>query len=129
MTAGLVVAGLSARHGRAEVLSDVSLSDWDDTDRRPVLDAESVELELSPIAALGGNVVISTAKLVRPVLYVSRIAPGRYAPVAPKIGRIWHAIEKARTVLKENPGNPDLSALASDSFGTIEFSDGQKSRL
>ena len=40
-------------------LNNVSLSDWDDPSHQPVLDAESVELELSPIAALGGNVVIS----------------------------------------------------------------------
>jgi len=107
------------------ILSDVSLSDWDDPRHRPVLDAESVELELSPIAALGGNVVISTAKLVRPVLYVSEVAPNRYAPVAPKIGRIWHAIEQARAVVAQNPADPNLAELADDSFGTIEFSDGQ----
>src|SRR4051812_6650113 len=41
------------------VLNDVSLSDWDDPQHQPVLDAESVELELSPIAALQGNVKIS----------------------------------------------------------------------
>jgi AsmA protein len=107
------------------VLSDVSLSDWDDSNRRPVLDAESIELELSPIAALRGNVVFSRARLVRPVLYVSKIAPNRYAPTAPKIGRIWHAIEKAREVLAKNPTNPNLSALSNESFGTVEFSDGQ----
>ena len=73
------------------VLNDVSLSDWEDASRRPVLDAETVELELSPIAALRGNVVFSRARLVRPVLYVSQIAPNRYAPTAPKIGRIWQA--------------------------------------
>ena len=67
------------------ILHDVSLSDWDDPGHRPVLDAESVELELSPIAALGGNVVISTAKLVRPMLYVSETAPNRYAPVARRL--------------------------------------------
>ena len=107
------------------ILHDVSLSDWDDPARRPVLDAESVELELSPIAALGGNVVISTAKLVRPMLYVSETAPNRYTPVAPKIGRMRHAIDGARAVLAKNPAAPNLSALADDSFGTIEFSDGQ----
>src|SRR4051812_44813920 len=107
------------------VLNDVSLSDWDDAQHRPVLDAESVELELSPIAALRGYVEISTARLVRPVLYVSEVAPNRYAPIAPKIGRIWHAIEGARDLVKQNPTHPDLGGLADDSFGTVEFSDGQ----
>jgi AsmA protein len=107
------------------VLNDVSLSDWDDANRHPVLDAESVELELSPIAALRGNVVFSRARLVRPVLYVSKVAPNRYAPTAPKIGRIWHAIEKAREALAKDPGKPNLSTLSDESFGTVEFSDGQ----
>src|SRR5262249_16435781 len=107
------------------VLSGVSLSDWDDKSRRPVLDAETVELELSAIAALQGNVVFSRAKLVRPVLYVSEVSPNRYAPVAPKIGRIWHGIEGARAIVAENPSNPQVAGLANDSFGTVEFSDGR----
>jgi AsmA protein len=40
------------------VLSDVRLSDWEDKSHQPVLEAESVELELSAIAALRGVVVI-----------------------------------------------------------------------
>jgi AsmA protein len=107
------------------VLNDVSLSDWDDPDRNPVLDAESVELELSPIAALQGNVRIASARLVRPVLYVSEVAPNRYAPVAPRFGRVRHAIEVAQALVKANPRNPDVSALDDGSFGTVEFSDGQ----
>lgn len=107
------------------VLSDVRFSDWDDSERRPVLDAERVELELSATAALSGDAVISTAKLIRPVLYVDEIALNRYAPVAPKIGRIRHAIEKARAAVAENPDSPNLSSLTQTTFGTVEFSDGQ----
>jgi AsmA protein len=107
------------------VLSDVRLSDWDDESRKPVLDAERVELELSAIAALRGDVVISTAKLVRPILYVEPLGQNRYAPVAPRGGRIRHALDVARTVVAKNPGDPDISALASESFGTVEFADGQ----
>jgi AsmA protein len=107
------------------VLSDVRLSDWDDESHKPVLDAERVELELSAIAALRGDVVISTAKLVRPILYVAPLGQNRYAPVAPKGGRIRHALDVARAVVAKNPGDPDISALASESFGTVEFADGQ----
>ena len=107
------------------VLSDVRLSDWDDESRKPVLDAERVELELSAIAALRGDVVISTAKLVRPILYVEPLGQNRYAPVAPKGGRIRNALDVARAVVAKNPGDPDVSELASESFGTVEFSDGQ----
>ena len=107
------------------VLSDVRLSDWEDEAHRPVLEAESVELELSAIAALRGDVVISTAKLVRPILYVEPLGQNRYAPMAPRGGRIRYALEGARAVVAANPASPDLSALASESFGTVEFTDGQ----
>ena len=107
------------------ILSDVSLSDWDDPDHRPVLDAESVELELSPIAALSGNVSISTAKLVRPVLYVHQVSPDRYAPVAPKVGRIRHALDKVQEAVAKDASNPDLSNIDAETFGTVEFTDGQ----
>ena len=91
-----------------------------------MLDAESVELELSAIAALRGDVVISTAKLVRPILYVEPLGQNRYAPVAPKGGRIRHAIEEARAVVAANPADPGRSRRSpSESFGTVEFADGQ----
>lgn len=107
------------------VLSDVSFSDWDDPDHRPVLDAESAELELSPIAALSGNVSISTAKLVRPVLYVHKISPDRYMPVAPRVGRIRHALDKVEAAVAKDANNPDLSGVDAETFGTVEFTDGQ----
>jgi AsmA protein len=107
------------------VLSDVKLSDWEDESHRPVLEAESVELELSAIAALRGDVVISTAKLVRPILYVEPLGQNRYAPVAPKGGRIRYALDGARAIVAANPASPNLSELASESFGTVEFADGQ----
>src|SRR6185436_4756693 len=92
---------------------------------QPVLDAESVELELSAISALRGDVVISTAKLVRPILYVNPVGSNRYAPVTPKAGRIRDAIEQARAIVARNPTDPDASELAAEAFGTVEFSDGQ----
>ena len=107
------------------ILNDVRLSDWDDETHQPVLDAESVELELSAIAALRGDVVISTAKLVRPILYVKPVGSNGYAPVTPKGGRIRQAIDGARAVVARYPSDPDTSELAAEAFGTPEFSDGQ----
>ena len=93
------------------MLSDVRLSDWDDESRQPVLDAESVELELSPMPRCSGNVVISTARLVQADPQSSRSAENRYAPVAPRGGRIGRA-RGARAVVAKNPASPDVSALA-----------------
>lgn len=107
------------------VVDSVSLSEPDQSELKPVLDAERVEIELSAIAALRGNVEIESVRLVRPTLYVSEISPDRYAPAAPRIGRIWSAVERARTAVAEDSVSPKLTGVGGSAFGTIEFSDGQ----
>ncbi len=105
-------------------LSNVTLSDWLDYNRRPVVEAERVEIELSALAALVGNVVFSDVKLVRPTLRVVPNGPF-YLPTAPGGGRIASSVDAARTVVAANPANPDLGNLPSEPFGKIEFSDGR----
>ena len=93
------------------MLNDVRLSDWDDESRQPVLDAERVELELSAIAALRGDVVISTAQAgaADPLRRAGRTeslraggAERRPHPPRASNGRArsWPA----------NPADPDISA-------------------
>ena len=108
------------------VLSDVRLSDWDDAGRRPVLDAERVELELSPIAALQRQ----CRDLHGQAGQADALCRARSRRTATRRSRRRSAasgtrIEGARAIVAENPANPDLSALADESFGTVEFSDGQ----
>jgi AsmA protein len=43
----------------------------------------------------------------------------------PSGGRIARSIQLARAAVKANPASPDPAALATDPFGTIEFSDGR----
>ncbi|MET0575047.1 MAG: AsmA family protein [Mesorhizobium sp.] len=105
-------------------LSNVTLSDWLDYNRRPVVEAERVEIELSALAALVGNVVFSDVKLVRPTLRVVPNGPF-YLPTAPGGGRIASSVDAARTVVAANPTNPELGNLPSEPFGKIEFSDGR----
>ena len=105
-------------------LSNVTLSDWLDYNRRPVVEAERVEIELSALAALVGNVVFSDVKLVRPTLRVVPNGPF-YLPTAPGGGRIASSVDAARIVVAANPANPDLGNLPSEPFGKIEFSDGR----
>ena len=59
----------------------------------PAIAAERVEIELSPLAALAGNVDFSRARLIRPTV---RIEAGTDIPVLPGQGRIAEAIEAAR---------------------------------
>ncbi len=105
-------------------LDNVTLSDWQDADRRPVVEAERVEIELSAMAALVGNVVFSDVRLVRPTLRVVPVGPV-YLPTWPGGGRIARAVEAARAVVAADPTKPNLGRLPADPFGTIEFNDGR----
>jgi AsmA protein len=107
------------------ILSDVTLSQWTETDDPPVVEADRVEVNLSAMAALRGDVAFSTARLVRPTIRVQRTASGFYMPPLPTGGRITRSIDTARGVVSANPQKPDLGRLPSDPFGTVEFRDGR----
>ncbi len=107
------------------ILTDVTLSQWTETDAPPVIEAERVEVDLSAMAALRGDVVFSTARLVRPTIRVRRTANGFFLPAIPSGGRITRSIDTARAVINADPAKPDLSKLPSDPFGTVEFRDGR----
>jgi len=107
------------------ILTDVTLSQWTETDAPPVIEAERVEVDLSAMAALRGDVVFSTARLVRPTIRVQRMANGFFLPAIPSGGRITRSIDTARGVVNANPATPDLSKLPTDPFGTVEFRDGR----
>ena len=107
------------------ILTDVTLSQWTETDAPPVIEAERVEVDLSAMAALRGDVVFSTARLVRPTIRVQRAANGLFLPAVPSGGRITRSIDTARAVINADPAKPDLSKLPADPFGTVEFRDGR----
>jgi AsmA protein len=107
------------------ILTDVTLSQWTDTDAPPVLKAERVEISLSPLAALRGDVVFTSARLIRPTLRVERTGKGLYLPALPSGGRISRAIDTARTVVSANPAKPDEGKLPADDFGTVDFREGR----
>ena len=104
-------------------LNNVTLSEWGEAGPT-VIKAERVEIDLSAMAALAGNIVFSDVRLVRPTLRVVPRGPF-YVPITPGGGRIVRSVETARSVIAANPTNPDLGALPSDPFGSIEFNDGR----
>jgi AsmA protein len=106
-------------------LADVTLAEWGTDGRSPVIRAERVEIDLSAIAALRGEVSFSRVRLYRPTLYVQRRSGDLYLPPMPSGGRIARSIQLARAAVKANPASPDPAAVATDPFGTIEFSDGR----
>lgn len=106
------------------ILKNVTLSEWGSDGSAPVIRAERVEIDLSAIAVLMGEVAFSRARFVRPVL---RVAPAGqfYAPALPGGGRIVRSVHAARAAISANAAKPDLSTLPSDSFGSVEIDDGR----
>lgn len=107
------------------VLRNVTLSGWFDPERRPVITAEKVEIDLSPLAALRGDVLFSNATLVRPTIRLASDSGDVSLSTSPVGGRIARSIEEARSVVATDPVNPDVSALPRDTFGTIQVVDGR----
>lgn len=106
-------------------LTDVTLTDWDDEQGSPVIEAERVEIELSALSALSGNVDFSDAHFIRPTLRLKRLADGGVEMPHSTGGRLSRAVERARATVASNPAEPDLSALPDDEFGAVEFIDGR----
>lgn len=107
------------------ILDNVTLSGWSDPSRKPVVVAERVEVELSALAALRGDIVFSGARLVRPTLRLAPTGGRMQLPASPGGGRIARSVEIARAVVGANPVDPDVRALPNDTFGAIEFVDGR----
>lgn len=107
------------------VLNGVTLSDWDETNPHPVLEAERIEIDLSALAALRGEVVFTEMQLIRPVLRLTQEDGKLHLPPPHSWGRLARSIATARAVVAAAPTAPDLAALPSDKVGEIEFSQGR----
>ncbi|WP_127599338.1 AsmA family protein [Nitratireductor alexandrii] len=106
-------------------LADVTFQEWGRPDAPPILQAERVELDLSAIAALGGDVSFSKMVLVRPRLRLERTQGPVPLPAGTRGGRISRAINAARALVEANPAAPDTGLMPKDALGTVEFVDGQ----
>lgn len=106
-------------------LNDVAFNEWARNDNPPVLEADRLEVSLSALAALRGNVVISAVTMYRPLLRLTIEGAVVDLPASPGGGRMMRAVDSARAIVASNPNNPDQSALPGDNFGTVEFVDGR----
>lgn len=84
-----------------------------------VVRAERVEVELSALAALGGQVEFSSTHFFGPTILVSLDDAPRTLPNS----RISRALAVARDIVAENRTAPDTARLPADDFGTVAFSD------
>ncbi|WP_054310178.1 AsmA family protein [Mesorhizobium sp. 1M-11] len=106
-------------------LSGVTLSKWSDDKAPPVMQAERVDIDLSAMAALRGDVVFSGVQLIKPIFRIQPAEHGLLLPPAPSGGRVARAIDAARETVKANPDKPNAVRLPTEGFGSIEFRDGR----
>lgn len=108
------------------ILDDVTLFEWGNAEGGPVIRAERVEVDLSALAALRGDISFSKVRLVRPVLRVeTRGKEGVTTAASVAGGRIALAIASASQEVAANPTNPDAASLPSRPFGRVDFSEGR----
>jgi len=107
------------------ILTDVTLSKWTDETDTPILQAERVEVALSAMAALRGDVVFQSVLLVRPTVRLEPLANGLFMPPTSSGGRIARSIDVARKAVADNPTSPDQARLPTDGFGSVEWRDGR----
>ena len=91
----------------------------------PVATAKTVEILLSPFAAIRGDAVFKSVRIVEPELQVEQGQAGLYLPKAPGGGRIASAIDAARQVLRDTPDQTDATRLPTDRFGSVSISGGR----
>lgn len=106
-------------------LSDVQLTEWREASGPAVLEAEQVELDLSALAALRGEVSFSRIHLVRPLLRMTEDGRLLGAESGPSGGRLMRALEMSRTLVESDSGAQPAANMPDMTFGTIEFSDGR----
>ncbi|MBX3567849.1 MAG: AsmA family protein [Rhizobiaceae bacterium] len=108
--------------GLSAVLDGVTFSDWNDG--KAVATVERIEIDLSALAALRGDAVFSSARLVRPSWRLEANAPGGFLPQFAGKGRILSAIDRTRAMIDAH--KTERPALAADEpFGTVTFTDGR----
>lgn len=111
--------------GFKATLHDVAFHEWANAGAPPVLEAERLEVSLSAVAALRGNVVMSAVAMHRPLLRLTVEGSVLDLPASPGGGRMVRAVDTAKAVVAANPTAPDTAALPSDAFGTVEFTEGR----
>lgn len=116
---------LDVWRGFRATLENVAFHDWNDDARQPVLEAERLEVSLSLLAALRGEVVLSGMSMHRPLLRLAGSGPVLELPSLPGGGRMRRAVDTAREIVAKNPASPDAGALPAIDFGTVEFFDGR----
>ncbi|AGF75436.1 AsmA family protein [Bartonella vinsonii] len=93
----------------------------------PLMEAESIEVDLSLIDLLFGHVSFSETRIVRPQFVMEKpvkTAADFFDSFSRSRGALGLAIRSAREILKHNPDHPDIERLLKQLFGRIVVENG-----
>ncbi len=108
-------------------LGGVTLSKMTEQGQKPLMSAERIDVELSPLDALMGHIAFSETQIVRPHISLDGPASNFGAlldAIAGSNGRLGAAIRAQRALLKEGGGDKQAAQLASQPFGRVVIRDG-----
>lgn len=93
----------------------------------PLMEAESIEVDLSLIDLFFGHVSFSETRIVRPQFIMEKpikTVADFFDKFSRSQGALGLAINNAREILKHNPEHPDIERLLNQPFGRIIIKDG-----
>ncbi|WP_254492281.1 AsmA family protein [Bartonella sp. B1099] len=107
-------------------LSGVTLSSKMD-DVAPLMEAESIEVDLSVVDLLWGRVSFSETRIMRPQFVMKKPVKTMadfFDRFSRSQGTLGLAIRKAREILKHNPDHPEIEHLLKQPFGRVVIENG-----
>ncbi|YBV95349.1 AsmA family protein [Phyllobacteriaceae bacterium JZ32] len=108
-------------------LSDVTLSKLGEGGQQPVMSADRIDVQLSPLDALMGHISFSETRIVHPRFRLNEPIidlPQLFTAAANSQGRLGMVIRTAKKLVADNPENPKVDQLASQPFGRIVIENG-----
>ncbi|WP_273783507.1 AsmA family protein [Bartonella sp. AU15XJBT] len=108
------------------LLSGITLTSKMD-DVAPLMEAESIEVDLSVVDLLWGRVSFSETRIVRPQFVMEKPVKTMadfFDRFSHSQGALGLAIRKAREILKHNPEHPEIEHLLKQPFGRIVIKNG-----
>jgi AsmA protein len=104
-------------------LNKVVVKDWTDADRKPLMEAEAVSVDLGAWAAMRGKFEFSAIRVIRPQFRDVDFAAD-FGALVPRFGKLARAMNIARAAIADNPANPDMTRLDDDAVGRLVIVDG-----
>ncbi|GAA5103261.1 AsmA family protein [Bartonella jaculi] len=93
----------------------------------PLMEAESIEVDLSLVDLFWGHVSFSETRIVRPQFFLEKpVKTGAdfFDRFSRSQGALGLAIRNAREIIKHNPDQPDIKHLLDQPFGRIVIENG-----